>query len=167
MGKYIKGDDGKFKGSVGDGRDNTPTLAGDIYRPGGNELLADAQESLTDIVDRLKTPRLREVNRDRRGHDFYPQRPMPEMYSTEDVPEGDQVVHEHYFIGGCDWYITEWNPSDGSAYGWCDLGHGGEWGYVNLVELEGVLARDMFPVERDCYWQPTRFSDIATRPYGH
>ncbi len=47
------------------------------------------------------------------------------------------------------------------AFGYACLGDPqcAEWGYVSLVELEGVLARGVFPVERDLHWTPKPAKD--------
>ena len=52
------------------------------------------------------------------------QRPGPE---TPDLYEQDglgrkAIVHEHYFIGGCDWWITEYNKEKDIAFGFACLG---------------------------------------------
>lgn len=166
MTKYIKGEDGKFNGSVGDGRDQVPTTG--AVNPYDLDDAPVGEVPALDTVRHAVTPvMLPQVNRERRGHEFYPQGPVPDLYEQDGIPTNAQLVHAHYFVGGCDWYITEWDARTGQAFGWCDLGMGGEWGYVNLVELEGVLANGMFPVERDCYWTPTQFGELDVRLFGH
>ena len=32
---------------------------------------------------------------------------LPLLYSTEHVPLEDKLIHLHFFIGGCDWFIAE------------------------------------------------------------
>lgn len=105
---------------------------------------------------RLPQTRMIETQRERRGHDFYPSAELaakiPRIYETDG--QADQaVVHLHYFVGNCDWYITEVDPT-GEAYGWADIGMGGEFGYVWLPELESLLVHGWAVVERDCYWTP-------------
>jgi len=108
-----------------------------------------------------QTPALEEVNRERRGHAFYPPNTenIPGIYETEGK---DKIVHLHYFVGGADWWITELDPKTGEAYGYCRiLGLGdGEWGYVALEELEAVVAPRGFIVERDLDWTPTPWSEV-------
>lgn len=103
-----------------------------------------------------------EVNRARRGHSFYPRAgSLPGLYRTEGIPLLQRVVAEHYFIGGCDWWVIEYDEDDGLAFGYACLGdpQSAEWGYVSLVELETLLVHDLFPVERDLHWSPTRAGD--------
>jgi len=48
---------------------------------------------------------------DIRGHSFYPadrlMERVPRLYATEEVDLEGKVVHLHYFVGGCDWYVME------------------------------------------------------------
>jgi len=37
---------------------------------------------------------------------------IPRLYETEHVPLKEKIVHLHFFIAGCDWYITEFDGSD-------------------------------------------------------
>ena len=105
-----------------------------------------------------------EVNRQRRGHDFYPPfeqlAEIPALYATENTPTADKIVHLHYFVGACDWYICELDPTEGLAFGWARLGDpmNGEWGYIHLTELE-ELNSGLLVVERDLYFAPKRAAD--------
>jgi hypothetical protein len=109
-----------------------------------------------------------DTQRDRRGHDFYPPTgqaaTIPGSNGTEDVPVGDKVLHLHYFAGGCDWWIAEYDPATGEAFGYACLGDPecAEWGYLDLSELEQVNVRGgLLIVERDLYWTPTRAADAG------
>ena len=33
---------------------------------------------------------------------------IPRLYETENIPLKDKIIHMHFFIGGCDWYIAEY-----------------------------------------------------------
>ena len=73
---------------------------------------------------------------------------MPPLYATED--EADPVVRVHLFscVAGWDWYLTEYDPATGEAYG-----------YVSVPELEAANARCGMPVvERDLAFGPAPFS---------
>lgn len=65
---------------------------------------------------------------------------MPKTGET-DGQGGSAVCQLHYFIGGCDWHITErdaespdW-PGQHQAFGVADLGYGPELGYISIAEL--------------------------------
>lgn len=74
---------------------------------------------------------------------------MPKTYEQEG--KGDQaIIHLHYFIGNCDWWITEKDSEfmQRQAFGLADLGYGAEYGYISIEELieNGV--------ELDFYYKP-------------
>lgn len=108
-----------------------------------------------------------ESQRDRRGHDFYPDAAtaalVPELYATEPTATRDKVVYLHYFVGGCDWWLVEYDKTEALGFGYACLGDraGAEWGLVSLVELEavevpltGAFDGLSIVVERDLHWQP-------------
>lgn len=110
----------------------------------------------------------RETQRARRGHGFYPPAmsvdpwtgravPMPALYATERQPAAQKVLHVHYFVGGCDWWVAEYDPATGTAFGYACLGDPdlAEWGYVDLPELEALTVHGgLVVVERDLHWRP-------------
>lgn len=83
---------------------------------------------------------------------------MPKTYDTDG--QGDKAIaYLHYFKGAGDWYITEKDSdTDGEgqiqAFGYADLGQGGELGYISIKELieSGV--------ELDLYWSPKSIGAI-------
>ena len=111
-----------------------------------------------------------ETQRDRRGHDFYPpvDATVPALYATEDRPAATKVLHLHYFAGACDWWIAEYDPATGTAFGYACLGDPAcaEWGYLDLPELERVRVRSgLVIVERDLNWVsvPAAEADLPGR----
>lgn len=114
---------------------------------------------------------LPETQRRRRGHGFYPTKGagLPALGATSDVPEAEHVVRAHYFGPSQDWWLVEYDPATGDAFGFgfVNLGdpQNAEWGSVSLVELEAINHRpEGFPldviIERDCHWTPKRFAEI-------
>jgi hypothetical protein len=83
------------------------------------------------------TTRPAQTQRQRRGHDFYPPvaSAIPALYGTEDTPTREKVLHAHYFAAACDWWIAEYDPATGEAFGYACLG--------------------------DLHWTPTRAADAA------
>lgn len=61
---------------------------------------------------------------------------MAETYE-QDGKGMDATAYLHYFKAGADWYITEKDSQGGTqqAFGWANLGHGGELGYISIDEL--------------------------------
>lgn len=90
---------------------------------------------------------------------------MPKTYQTREHG-GEATVHLHYFVGGCDWYITEKDmEGDGTeqAFGWAVLNNdlmNAELGYISIAELVELGA------ELDLYWTAKPLREVkASR--GH
>jgi hypothetical protein len=107
-----------------------------------------------------------------RGHAFLPTsavlRDLPNLYSTENVSCEGKLIHLHFFVGSCDWYLAELDHTDLTlAFGYVNLGDPqcAEWGYFDLEELANltVTHRTGFQlvVERDLHWTPRPFDQIG------
>ncbi|GGX55945.1 DUF2958 domain-containing protein [Streptomyces chartreusis] len=99
-----------------------------------------------------------------RGHEFYPtlaqRAEVPTLYSTENTPTPDKIVHLHYFAGACmNWFVTELDPKCGLAFGWAHITNG-EWGYFHLPELEEIQSGIGFVIERDLHWEPKPVREV-------
>lgn len=87
----------------------------------------------------------------------------PPLYSQDG--EGYRAtVHAHYFIGGCDWLITEYDPDSQIAFGWACLGdrQNAELGYVSIAELEAVgpiIGQSVGLVDYDEHWSPVPLTE--------
>lgn len=81
---------------------------------------------------------------------------MHKTYETDG--QGDAaIVRLHYFVGGCDWYITERDLLDEQrqAFGLADIGMGcPELGYISIVEITAAGA------ELDLHWTPKTLKEI-------
>ncbi|MFC1442875.1 hypothetical protein ABUW04_31965 [Streptacidiphilus sp. N1-10] len=125
-----------------------------------------------------------EQNRRERGHTFYPPfedlAKIPALYATDGQAVEEKTIYLHYFTGGSDWYIAELDPKTGVAFGWARVNYpSGEWGYVNLIELEelciapravsqGGRLVGIYPqilVERDLHFTPTLARDCLPDDY--
>ena len=63
---------------------------------------------------------------------------IPKFYSTEEVSLKEKMIHMHFFIGGCDWYSTEYSPEEQCFFGFAILNNdydNAEWGYFSLKEF--------------------------------
>ncbi len=122
-------------------------------------------ESLGDLLHQQVWPHGEVLLRER-GHAFASDsmfETIPDLYDQEDIPLADQIVHAHFFSANGDWYITELDKEDGTAFGRCDLGMGfPELGYVNLIELEETRNRfGGAAVERDLHFEPKTMGDLG------
>ena len=88
---------------------------------------------------------------------------VPRLYETEDVPLKEKLVHLHFFMGGCDWYICE---TDGNLmWGFCILNNDyemAEWGYVSLSELRSIKIDGWLEVdcELEELWEVKKAIDV-------
>ena len=89
-------------------------------------------------------------------------RHLPALYG-QDGKGTEATVFVKWFGGPCTWLITEYDPGERIAFGWCDLGVGfPELGYVSLDE---VLSLRIPPIgariERDLYFTPRSLRDAV------
>ena len=88
---------------------------------------------------------------------------IPRLYDTESIPVEDKDIHLHFFIGGCDWYISEYDGED-IMFGFCNLSDdfNAEWGYVSLTELRSIKVDGWCEVdcELEEHWNVRKAKDI-------
>lgn len=79
---------------------------------------------------------------------------LPRLYETEGFSAADKPIAMHFFFGGCDWYVAEFDGED-TFFGFAVLNGDlqcAEWGYFSLSELD-ELRFNGFEVDCDLYWQ--------------
>lgn len=88
---------------------------------------------------------------------------IPALYATENIELQDKRIYLHFFIGGCDWYVAEFNGKN-TFWGFAVLNGdllNAEWGYFTLSELQSVQIHG---VEIDCelknIWQIKPASEV-------
>ncbi|HVY08579.1 MAG TPA: DUF2958 domain-containing protein [Mycobacteriales bacterium] len=98
----------------------------------------------------------------------------PRLYA-QDGAGYDAIVHTHYYLGDCNWLITEYDPDEDLAFGWVRLNgdrQNAELGYVSLAELRQFRAAialngDRIPnaiaVELDEHWTPCTLTQGIAR----
>ena len=87
---------------------------------------------------------------------------LPRLYETEDVPLRGKQIHLHFFLGGCDWYIAEYDGED-LLWGYAILNgdyDNAEWGYISLAELKAIKIRPGLEVDRDLHWKVRPASQV-------
>lgn len=83
---------------------------------------------------------------------------MPKVYE-QDGKGDDAIVTLHYFIGNCDWWITERDTSaeQHQAFGYANIGYGAEMGYISIAEL--IENR----VELDLHFTPCTVRELKAK----
>lgn len=79
---------------------------------------------------------------------------IPCLYQNDNSDIYDAIVHEHFFIGGCDWFVTEYDGK-GVFYGFAILNQdyiNAEWGYFSLDLLKNVKI-GFLEIDRDLFWK--------------
>ncbi len=87
---------------------------------------------------------------------------IPKLYETEYVPLKDKTIHAHFFIGGCDWFICEFDGAD-IFFGFAILNQDlemAEWGYVSFEELKSIKISGYLEADYDLYWEPRPASKV-------
>ena len=88
---------------------------------------------------------------------------IPALYTNEETPTRDILIHMHFFLGGCDWYAAEYDPRERVLFGYAILNNdldNAEWGYTSLDELREVRTRQDIEIDRDLYWNPQKALEI-------
>ena len=92
---------------------------------------------------------------------------LPPIGHYRDKSLADIKIHQHYFFGSADWWISEYDSKDKLFYGYACLGDKqlAEWGYIALDELmdlkiSPVGMSSYFEVDRDLYWQPRYVPEV-------
>lgn len=81
---------------------------------------------------------------------------IPGLYSTQEIPLKDKVIHLHCFIGSTDFYIAEYDGED-LFWGFSILNgdmQNAEWGYISFSELKAIKVEGWLQVDCDLYWKP-------------
>lgn len=88
---------------------------------------------------------------------------IPNLYQTDNVPLKETQIHLHFFIGGCDWFVAEYDRND-LFFGYAILNNdidNAEWGYISFRELKSLKVREL---EIDCEleenWPVRKASEI-------
>jgi len=95
---------------------------------------------------------------------------IPKLYETEHIHLQDKLIYLHFFIGGCDWYIAEFDGED-IFWGFAILNNDyemSESGYISFSELKSINHRG---IEIDCeleeYFPVKKSSEIEKIRIAH
>jgi hypothetical protein len=70
---------------------------------------------------------------------------IPDLYATDDLPL--HPLNLHYFLGGSDWYLSEYSKAEDIFFGYVILNNdlnNSEWGYVSRPELISLEFPERF-----------------------
>ena len=89
---------------------------------------------------------------------------IPKLYETEDMPLKEKNIYLHFFLGGCDWYIAEYDGDD-TFWGFAILNNDlemAEWGSVSFSELKAIKVQGWLEVdcEYDEFWKICKACEI-------
>ena len=89
---------------------------------------------------------------------------IPKLYETENTPLKDKLIHLHFFIAGCDWYIAEYDGED-LFWGFAILNNDyemAEWGYISFSEMKSIKLKGWLEVdcETEEAWEVRKASEI-------
>lgn len=89
---------------------------------------------------------------------------IPRLYGTEETSLKEKLIYLHFFLGGCDWYVAEYDGED-LFWGYSILNgdyQNAEWGYISFGELKEIKKDGWLEVdcELDEFWQVKRASEI-------
>ncbi len=94
---------------------------------------------------------------------------LPRLYQTEDIPLKDKQIHLHFFIGGCDWYVAEYDGED-LFWGYAILNSDfemAEWGYISFQELKELKIPPGFEIDCEKDWNVKRAVEIEKIRMGN
>lgn len=87
---------------------------------------------------------------------------LPKYGITENIKADDKILHVKLFCpwSNWTWYLVEYGEADGYCFGYVE-GFENEWGCFSLPELEAIKGPFGLKIERDLYFKPIRFGDLA------
>jgi hypothetical protein len=87
---------------------------------------------------------------------------LPKIYETENTKTANKKIFIHFFMGGCDWYIAEYDKENKLFFGFSILNNdyqNAEWGYISFQELK-ELKHSFIEVDRDLFWGVKTASEV-------
>ena len=87
---------------------------------------------------------------------------IPKLYETDFIEFQDKLIYAHFFIGGCDWFVAEFDGED-LFFGYAILSNdlqNAEWGYFAFSELKSIKINGWHEIDHDLHWQVKQASAI-------
>jgi hypothetical protein len=87
---------------------------------------------------------------------------LQEIPTRSKVPIDKAIIHAHYFMGGSDWYVIEWDRKDNMFFGFAVLNgdlQNAELGYFTFAELDEF---NQYPrlMQLDFNWNKINFRSL-------
>lgn len=89
---------------------------------------------------------------------------LPALYDQEH--KADTLFYLRFYnplISVQEWYLAELNPDDGLAFGYVNLGYGGELGYFDVHELQSIRLPFSLTIIRDDNFSPTTLTEVKKK----
>lgn len=85
---------------------------------------------------------------------------VPNLYS-QDGKGLEAIAYAKFFnpCGDGTWFMSEYNPEDGRAFGLVMMNGEAELGYFSILELEAVTLKFGLYIERDIHFQPKSLAE--------
>lgn len=84
--------------------------------------------------------------------------------NTENIDILEKLVYLHFFFGGNDWYVTEYDPSRRLFFGYAILNGDKEMAEFGYFSFDELIDMNIQGLEIDCelakYWKPQKIKDI-------
>lgn len=80
---------------------------------------------------------------------------IPGLYKTEEVPLKDKLIYLHFFIGGSDFYIAEYDGED-LFWGFAILNNDyemAEWDYISFTEMKAIKVGPGILIDCEVNWR--------------
>jgi hypothetical protein len=94
---------------------------------------------------------------------------IPRLYETEHTQIQEKLIYMHFFIGGCDWFVCEYDGED-IFFGFAILNNdfqNAEWGYVSFSELKSIKIEGWLEVDCESIWHVCKASEIEKIRIAH
>lgn len=93
---------------------------------------------------------------------------MPKLRETDGKSNATTIVQGHFFIGGCDWYVTEFDGDD-TFFGFAILNGDfqmAEWGNISYKELQELKVSGFMEVDYDKHWDRPQVQHVEKIKQG-
>lgn len=88
---------------------------------------------------------------------------LPRLRETEHVEPEEKIVHLHFTVEQCHWWVIEWDGQD-TFFGFVLL-YGidkyARFGLFQFSELQEIKVAGLFEVVNDPYWIPKPIKNIG------